>query len=105
MLDSRRVLHAAVAIALVVGTAGSVVGVSLVLDAHADTATVTVTPTDDSYIHSAAKTTSFGTDVTMRSNGASAKVQRAYFKFTVPQLPPSATLVAASLAVTATNSS
>src|SRR4051812_22225677 len=104
MRRSNRAFRAAVAVSFAASTAGLVVGTSLLFTAHAETSSITVVPTDDSYINSAARTTTFGADPTMRSNGAKNKKERAYLKFTVPPLPDGATVVGATLTVTATNS-
>jgi hypothetical protein len=81
--------------------------VALVTSSSASTisTTLNLTPTDDTYISQAAKTTNYGTATTMATNGAKNKVKRVYFRFSVNGLPANATVTGARIVLTALNSS
>src|SRR4051812_25154949 len=99
-----RATRAAIAVAMAASTAGVIVGTALLFPANADSFSVNVAPTDDSYILQSQPGANFGTQSMMKTNGARKKIERAYLKFTVTQIPPGATFVGATLTLTALNS-
>src|SRR5436190_18787607 len=79
-------LAAAASLALAAAGVGAVAVVSSDAAGTIST-TVTLAPTDDTYISQAAKTTNFGSATSMTTNGARNKVKRVYLRFAVNGLP------------------
>src|SRR4051812_29270677 len=67
--------------------------------------TVTIAASADTYVAQSAKTTNFGSALTMTTGGAANKVKRVYLRFIVSGVPANATVVGARIVLTALNSS
>ena len=104
MRKMRGGLAAAASLALAAAGVGAVAVVSSDAAGTIST-TVTLAPTDDTYISQAAKTTNFGSATSMTTNGARNKVKRVYLRFAVNGLPSDATVTGARIVLTALNSS
>src|SRR4051812_9125983 len=95
------------AVAGAIALSGLIVGTVAVAVSNAASisSTFTVGATDDTYISQAARTTNYGSALSMTSGGATNKVKRVYLRFTVSGIPAGATVTGARIVLTALNSS
>jgi hypothetical protein len=91
--------------ALIAATVAVAVTVAGNVAASTISTTVTVGATDDTYIYQGAKTTNYGSDVSMTTVGTSNKVKRVYLRFSVSGIPAGATVTGARIVLTALNAS
>src|SRR5438552_2123886 len=105
------VMHAHRSIASVLpislALAALVVGVVAVTATGASTTstTITLTPTGDTYTYQGAKSTNFGSSLTLATSGLKGKVKKTYLSFSVTDVPAGATVTGARIVLTALNSS